>query len=95
MQLVEDLVRVLNDVDRLLHGLTDAGTQAAGDSIEHARQGIGQMRERLSDLRQRLQRELERSTKKADRTVCEHPFQSVAIAVAAGVIVGVLLTPRR
>jgi ElaB/YqjD/DUF883 family membrane-anchored ribosome-binding protein len=94
MQLVEELSRLLGDIDRLIHGLTTAGVQAGSDSMERTRQGIGQVRAQLDDLRERLHRELKRSTRNAERTIREHPFQSVAIAAAAGLLVGVLVARK-
>jgi len=94
MQLIEELSRLLGDIDRLVHGLASAGAQAGGDSIERTRQGIGQIRAQLEDLQERLHRELKRSARNAERTIREHPFQSIAIAAAAGLLVGILVARK-
>ena len=93
-QLIEDLRTVVADAEALVaataHDVSDKARSArerAAASLEHAR-------ERLEQLEAGLRERAQAAADEADRFVREHPWQSIGIAAAAGVVLGVLLGRR-
>ena len=93
-QLIDDLRVVVADAEALLtttaHDVGDKARAArarASESVEHARQ-------RIEELETGLRERADQAADDASRYVREHPWQAVGIAVAAGVVLGVLLGRR-
>ena len=93
-QLIDDLRAVVADAEALVTATAhDAGDKAraarerASESVEHARQ-------RIEELESGLRERADQAAEDASRYVREHPWQSIAIAAAAGVVLGVLLGRR-
>ena len=89
-RLVTDLKRIVQDSEELLHATKDA----VGDKA-------GEIRERLTDALDAAKRTCHRleekaldSAKAADRTIRDHPYQSIGIAFGVGLLIGVLVIRR-
>lgn len=89
-RLVTDLKRIVQDSEALLHATKDA----VGDKA-------GEVRERLTDAldtAKRTCRQLEdkaiEGAKVADKTIRDHPYQSIGVAFGVGLLIGVLVTRR-
>ena len=62
----------------------------ARDAEELMKATAGQAGEKLAELRSRLTAALE-SAKATDRTIRDHPYESIGIAFGVGLLVGVLV----
>lgn len=89
-RLVTDLKRLVQSSEELLHATRDS----VGDKAE-------EIRERLTDAlddAKRSCRQLEEkavaSAKVADKTIREHPYQSIGVAFGVGLLIGVLVTRK-
>jgi ElaB/YqjD/DUF883 family membrane-anchored ribosome-binding protein len=89
-RLVTDVKRIVRDSEDLLHTTKDA----VGDKAE-------EIRERLTDTldaARRTCRQLEQkaldSAKAADKTIRDHPYQSIGVAFGVGLLIGVLVTRK-
>jgi ElaB/YqjD/DUF883 family membrane-anchored ribosome-binding protein len=89
-RLVTDLKRIVRDSEELLRTTKDA----AGNKAQ-------EVRERLTDAlatatRTCLQLEAEAldRAKTADKTIRGHPYQSIGVALGAGLLIGVLVTRK-
>jgi len=89
-RLVTDLKRIVRDSEELLH--TTKG--AVGDKAQ-------EVRERLTatlDTAKRTCRDLEdkaiEGSKAADKTIRDHPYQSIGVAFGVGLLIGVLVTRK-
>ena len=89
-RLVSDLKRIVRDSEELLHTTKDA----VGDKAQ-------EVRERLTDAldaTKRTCRELEdkaiEGAKAADKTIRDHPYQSIGVAFGVGLLIGVLVTRK-
>ena len=87
-RLVTDLKRIVRDSEELLHTTKDA----VGDKAL-------EVRERLTgalDATKRTCRELEdkaiEGAKAADKTIRDHPYQSIGVAFGLGLLIGVLVS---
>ena len=89
-RLVTDLKRIVRDSEELLHTTKDA----VGDKAQ-------EVRERLTDAldaTKRTCRDLEdkaiEGAKAADKTIRDHPYQSIGVAFGVGLLIGVLVTKK-
>ena len=89
-RLVTDLKRIVRDSEELLHTTKDA----VGDKAQ-------EVRERLTDAldaTKRTCRDLEdkaiEGAKAADKTIRDHPYQSIGVAFGVGLLIGVLVTRK-
>lgn len=88
--LISDLKRIVQDSEELLHATKDAVEDKA-----HV------VRERLAgtlEAAKRKCRQLEEQTiegaKAADRTIRDHPYESIGVAFGIGLMIGVLVARR-
>jgi ElaB/YqjD/DUF883 family membrane-anchored ribosome-binding protein len=85
-----------------LRSLVADAEKMVGDSIsEHSEEAIGALRQRYEAAQERLGEFYEGTRKKvvagakyADETIREKPYQSLAVAVGIGLVVGLLLGRR-
>jgi ElaB/YqjD/DUF883 family membrane-anchored ribosome-binding protein len=89
-RLVTDLKRIVRDSEELLHTTKDA----VGDKAQ-------EVRERLTDAldaTKRTCRQLEdkaiEGAKAADKTIRDHPYQSIGVAFGVGLLIGALVTRK-
>jgi ElaB/YqjD/DUF883 family membrane-anchored ribosome-binding protein len=79
----------------------EAETMMADSVSEHTAEAIGKLKERFSAVQERFTDTYDRARKKvvagaknADSTIRENPYQSLAIALGVGVLLGVLVGRR-
>jgi ElaB/YqjD/DUF883 family membrane-anchored ribosome-binding protein len=89
-KLVADLKRLAADSEELLHATKDAAGEKANDirerlhdALESAKRTCGRLEEKATE-----------GAKAADRTIREHPYQTLGIAFGVGVLIGVLVTRK-
>jgi ElaB/YqjD/DUF883 family membrane-anchored ribosome-binding protein len=89
-RLITDLKRIVRDSEELLHTTKDA----AGDKLQ-------EIRERLTDTLGTAKRtciHLEKKAldgaKAADKTIRNHPYQSVGVALGVGLLIGVFVARK-
>ena len=81
--------------------VSEAETMMAGSLSEHSHDALNNLRERFSAAQERFSDIYEGAKKKvvagakcADATIRENPYQSLAIALGVGVVIGVLVGRR-
>ena len=89
-KLIADLKRLVTDSEELLHATKDAAGDKAHD-----------LRDRLSDTLESARRNCRRledkaleGAKTADRTIRDHPYQSIGIALGVGLVIGILVAKK-
>lgn len=85
--LVTDLQAVVRDSEELL----EAVAGATGEKAEQLRDRLTETLEKARQTCLKLEGKTKETVKAADEVIREHPYQSIGVALAAGVIVGVLL----
>src|SRR5436190_20758309 len=88
--LVTDLKSVVRDSEQLL----EAVAGATGEKAEALRQRLNETLQGARETCARLEDKTKESLEKADRVVREHPYQSVGVALAVGVVIGALVGRR-
>jgi ElaB/YqjD/DUF883 family membrane-anchored ribosome-binding protein len=93
-QLAEDFRAVVDDTEELLRATADQ----TGDRIKSARarmqESLAEAKRRLADLQADVVESSKAAAKRTDAYVHEHPWQSIGIAAAIGVLLGMLISRR-
>jgi ElaB/YqjD/DUF883 family membrane-anchored ribosome-binding protein len=93
-QLIDDLRAVVADAEALLQATAHEAGERAQSARERATASVDQARARLKTLEHELGDEARAFADGAGRWVREHPLQSLGIAAAIGLVIGVLLNRR-
>lgn len=89
------------DVVANLRKLLTEAESLVGDTTETAENKIDMLKARLSDAQERLgefyvsaRKKVVAGAKHTDETIREYPYQSLAVALGVGVLIGALLRRR-
>jgi ElaB/YqjD/DUF883 family membrane-anchored ribosome-binding protein len=81
--------------------VAEAETMMADSLTEHTSEAIGALRdrfgaaqERFSEMYDNTRKRIAAGAKATDETIRENPYQSIAVALGVGVVLGVLLGRR-
>ena len=89
-KLVTDLKRIVTDSEELLHATKDA----VGDKAHEVRERLTDALDAAKRTCRRLEEKALESAKAADRTIRDHPYQSIGVAFGVGLLIGVLVTRK-
>lgn len=89
-ELVTDLKSVVRDSELLLQAVAGVAGEQAEALRERLLEKIHQAREACGQL----ERKTKEGLRTADQVVRDHPYQSIGVALAAGVVVGVLIARK-
>ena len=89
-KLVTDLKRIVNDSEEILHATKDA----VGEKAHEVRERLTKALESAKRTCRRLEDKAIEGAKAADRTIRDHPYQSLGVAFGVGLLIGVLVTRR-
>src|SRR5487761_2729312 len=89
--LIDDLRAVVADAEALVAATAGDLSDRAKGARQRATDSVGSARARLEELEADLKKRAKAVREDATEYVHENPWQSVDIAVAVGVVIGVLL----
>jgi ElaB/YqjD/DUF883 family membrane-anchored ribosome-binding protein len=88
-------------IEELQALVSEAETMMADSLSEHTSEAIGNLKDRFTAVQERFADAYDRTKKKVvagakytDTTIRENPYQSIAIAMGLGVILGILVGRR-
>ncbi|HEY0945891.1 MAG TPA: hypothetical protein VGD81_11520 [Opitutaceae bacterium] len=87
-QLLDDLRHLVSEAEQLISG---AVTEQAGEKMEALRTRFAQAQERFGELYADTRRRVVAGAQTTDAAIRAHPYESLAIAVGLGVVLGMLL----
>jgi len=90
-QLLEDLRHLVSEAEQLIG---NAVSEQAGEKMEALRARFAQAQERIGELCADARKKVAASAASTDAAIRAHPYESAAIALAVGVLVGLLLRRR-
>jgi len=93
-KLLDDLKAVVNDADELLKATAGQAGERMSEARSRAEASVRAARKRMSDLQDDVVAQTKEVADQADAYVRKNPWQAVGIAVAAGVIVGLMIGRR-
>jgi ElaB/YqjD/DUF883 family membrane-anchored ribosome-binding protein len=86
----DDMSQLAEDARALMAATADV----AGDKVGDARKRLAAALERGKEVCARVREKAIESAKAADEVVREHPYQSIAIGVGVGALLGYLIARR-
>jgi ElaB/YqjD/DUF883 family membrane-anchored ribosome-binding protein len=89
-RVIADLKRIVRDSEALLQDSADA----VGDKARDARQRLSEITETARNLCRKVEEKGVETLKATDRVIRDHPYQSIGIAAAVGLLIGVLVTRK-
>ena len=89
-RLVGDLKTVAHDAEALMK----ATANHAGEKVGELRERLGTALESAKVTAQRLEEKTKEAAKATDRTIREHPYESIGIAFGVGLLIGVLVARK-
>jgi ElaB/YqjD/DUF883 family membrane-anchored ribosome-binding protein len=93
-QLMEDLRRVVADVEGLLKVTAGQVGEKVGEARLRAEDTVRVARERLAELEESARERAGEAAGEADRYVRDNPWQAVGIAAGVAFLLGVIVTRR-
>jgi ElaB/YqjD/DUF883 family membrane-anchored ribosome-binding protein len=91
-QMVEHISRLMAEAEALLVGPV---ADRAGDKFHQLRARFDNLQARASDVYGDAREKVVAGAKKTDETIRSHPYESLAIALGVGVLLGALLRRSR
>ena len=89
-KLVTDLKRIVTDSQELLHDTKDV----VGEKAHEVRERLTDAMESAKRACHRLEEKAIEGAKATDRTIRDHPYQSIGVAFGLGLLIGVLVTRK-
>ena len=93
-QLLNQLHKVLGDLEEFAGEARDASAEGASKVTDHLKEALSKARERINELETGLRRGAVAGAKAADGYVREHPWQSIGVAAAIAFLIGALMARR-
>lgn len=90
-ELLEDLRTLIAETKTLV---AESVSERSGQALAALSERIGAAQERVTELYGDAKEKVVAGAKCTDATIREHPYQSLAVALGAGIIVGALLARR-
>ncbi len=90
-KLVDDFRTLTHDAEMLLR--STAGD--AGDQAREVRRKINQIVEAAKGSMETVQEKMVAGAKATDRTIRDHPYETLGIGFGVGMVIGMLLSRRR
>ena len=93
-KLVDDFKALTTDTEELLRATANQTGERASAARARVEERLDKAKEALDGLREDVMERSRAAAEAADRTVRDHPWESVAVAAAVGFLLG-MLTSRR
>jgi ElaB/YqjD/DUF883 family membrane-anchored ribosome-binding protein len=91
---LNDLNKLIGDLETLLKGAAGAAAEQAGEAGEKLSAGLADARERLESVEEKVREGVAKGARHTDRYVRDNPWPVIGIAAAAAFVLGVMLSRR-
>ncbi len=92
--LIDDLRAVVEEAEALIEASAGEASERAREVRAHAAESVGKARRRLDEIETDFAARAKAAAEDAASFVREHPLESVGIAAAVGIVLGLLLGRR-
>jgi ElaB/YqjD/DUF883 family membrane-anchored ribosome-binding protein len=93
-QLIEDFKKVIHDAEALIKATANQTGDKVGEVRHRAEESLKEARRKLNEMEDSVVARTKTAVKATDQLVHERPWQSVAVASAVGVVLGMLIGRR-
>jgi ElaB/YqjD/DUF883 family membrane-anchored ribosome-binding protein len=90
-RVMADLKALADDAEALLRATADDASDKAKDARARITAALEKAKATCSDLQERSMETAREAVEKADDTIRTHPYESIAVAFGAGLLLGALL----
>lgn len=90
-RVMADLKALANDAEALLRATAGDASEKARETRERLAEAIEKAKATYRDLQARGIATAKEAAQKADETIRAHPYESLAVALGVGVLIGLLL----
>jgi ElaB/YqjD/DUF883 family membrane-anchored ribosome-binding protein len=90
-ELLGELQALVGEAEKMM---ADSLSEHTAEAIEKLKERFGAAQERFSDMYDSTKKKVVAGAKSTDSTIRENPYQSLAIALGVGVVLGVLVGRR-
>jgi ElaB/YqjD/DUF883 family membrane-anchored ribosome-binding protein len=90
-ELLEELKTLVGEAETMLVGSL---SESSAEALSNLRERFSVVQERLSDVYDGARKKVAAGAKYTDESIRENPYQSLAIVLGVGVLVGVLIGRR-
>jgi ElaB/YqjD/DUF883 family membrane-anchored ribosome-binding protein len=87
-QLLENLRALLAEAEKTI---TESAGDYAGDKLSDLHQRLDDARARIEEIYEKTRRRVVAGAKRTDEAIRTHPYESLAIALGVGVLLGAVL----
>jgi ElaB/YqjD/DUF883 family membrane-anchored ribosome-binding protein len=94
-QALDDLHKLVADLEALFKSATGAAAEQAGEAREKLSAGLAEARERLASVDETITDGVKHGAQRADRYLRDNPWPAIGIVAAGAFLLGVLLSRRR
>ncbi len=89
-QLLQNIHQLMNEVEALI-AQPGSSNDEAGTKLDQLRNRLSSATEKLQDAYQSARKKITAGARQADETIRSHPYQSLAIALGIGVLLGAVI----
>jgi ElaB/YqjD/DUF883 family membrane-anchored ribosome-binding protein len=93
-RLLDDLRKVVEDTEALLHATAGQAGERAQEARSRAADSLRQARQRLEGLEEEVVTRARDAAHEADRYVRDNPWQSIGVAAGVAFLLGLLVSRR-
>jgi ElaB/YqjD/DUF883 family membrane-anchored ribosome-binding protein len=93
-ELLQNIHQLMNEVEALI-AQPGASSDEAGSKLDQLRNRLNGATEKLQDAYQNARKKITAGARQADETIRSHPYQSLAIALGVGVLLGAVIRRSR
>ena len=94
-ELIDGLENIVQQIDQLMRSVGGSAGAKVGEAGTEMSASLHAARERLEEVERDLEHTLKRAARNTGRYIEKHPWPAIAMAAAAGFVVGALLASRR
>ena len=91
-ELLDDLRTLVAETKTML---ADSVSERSGEALAALSERLGAAQERVTELYDGARKKVVAGAKCTDATIREYPYQSIAVALGVGVIVGAIIARRK
>lgn len=93
-RLIEDFKTVMHDAEELLKATANQTGEKIGGVRARAEESLREARRKLGEMESNLIGRTKAAAKATDQLVHDNPWQSIALATAVGLMLGMLISRR-
>lgn len=93
-RVLEDLRRLSRDAEALLQATAHDVSEKAREARERLAQALERAKATCAELEEGVVARAKEAAKRADSVIRQHPYESIGLSFALGLLIGVLLARR-